>query len=312
MRACLFLPVLLAATPAQAQPFNGASIVALHRAGLGDAPILAKINAMPCGYDTSTTALVALKKAGLSDQIIVAMLERCSPQVPTDLLPAQGGYAQGGYAQGGYTQMAPVAPRNGGSTGRGLFATTAARAPGTSRGRQPEGIYLTGEDARGLTLLRPSGQTAQKVVGNGSILFPRMLKLIVPRPAAQLAVATPRPVFTFYFDPTDRRISEFGGVGGSAAQSPNEFSLVHFRQDAGNRQMTIGRVQPYVTVSGIDPKNTLSFGVTDLGDGVFKVEMAQDLAPGEYGFVLIGDTERSKTTVYRVYDFTVKAPAGAP
>lgn len=306
MRAFLFIPVLLAVTvplaPAMAQSFNGSSVLALHRAGLGDGPIVAKIRAMPCAYDTSATALVAMKKAGLSDPIITAMVERCSP-------PAMEGHAE--RAQGGWTQMASTAPRDGGVTGRGMFATIAARAPIKGRQRQSEGIYLTREEGK-LTLLRPSGQTAQKVVGNGSILFPRMLKLIVPRPAAQLEVNTPRPVFTFYFDPGDRRVSEFGGVGGSAAQSPGEFSLVRFRQDAGNRQMTIGRVQPYVTVSGIDPKNTLSFGVKDMGDGVFRVEMAQDLAPGEYGFVLIGDTERSKTTVYRVYDFTVKAVAGVP
>lgn len=301
MRAFLFITMLwMGGAPAMAQSFDGSSVLALHRAGLGDGPIVAKIRAMPCAYDTSATALVAMKKAGLSDLIITAMVERCSPPSGEGMAPAQGGW----------TQITPGSPRDGASTGRGLFATTAARAPSQGRQRQPEGIYLT--QGTGLTLLRPSGQTAQKVVGNGSILFPRMLKLIVPRPAAQLEVNTPRPVFTFYFDPSDRRVSEFGGVGGSAAQSPGEFSLVRFRQDAGNRQMTIGRVQPYVTVSGIDPKNTLSFGVKDMGDGVFRVEMAQDLAPGEYGFVLIGDTERSKTTVYRVYDFTVKAVAGAP
>jgi hypothetical protein len=311
MRALLFGASLLAAIPASpalAQPFTGASVIALHRAGLGDGPIVAKIHAMPCGYDTSTDALVAMKKAGLSDQIIVAMVERCSPQDPVESEVPQ--------ALGGSSHMAPVAPRGGGSTGRGMFATTAARAPGSGKNRQPEGIYLTAA-AGGLTMLRPSGQVAQKVVGNGSILFPRMLKLIVSRPAAQMVVETPRPVFMFYFDPSDRRISEFGGVGGSAAQSPNEFSLVHFRQDKGNRQMTVGRVQPYVTVSGIDPKNTLSFGIKEMGEGAFRVDMAQDLPPGEYGFVLIGDAERSKTTIYRVYDFTVKGPdvkalAGAP
>ena len=43
MRAFLFIPVLLAVTvplaPAMAQSFNGSSVLALHRAGLGDGPI---------------------------------------------------------------------------------------------------------------------------------------------------------------------------------------------------------------------------------------------------------------------------------
>lgn len=295
----VMLALMLSGTQAQAQVFDGGTVIALHKAGLGDAPIVAKINAMPCGYDTSVNALVAAKKAGLSDQIIVAMVERCSPAAP------ESAEAPRTVAN----QMSPVAPRGG--TSRGMFALKAPRVAPSGKAREPEGLYLSNAEA--LTMLRPSGQTATKVVGNGSILFPYMAKLIVPRPTAQMVIAAAQPVFMFYFNPTDSRVSEFGGVGGSAAQSPNEFSLVRFRADGGNRQMTIGRIQPYVSVSGIDPKNTLPFTMTDLGDGVFRVEMTGALEPGEYGFVLIGQSERAKQTVYRVYDFTVKGiSAGKP
>lgn len=292
----VIVALLLSGTQAHAQGFDSGNVIALHKAGLGDAPIVAKINAMPCGYDTSADALMAMKKAGLSDQIIVAMVERCSPS-PSDAAPSPHG-------MGG--QMAPVAPQGGPS--RGMFAST-SRSANPGRAKQPEGLYLS--EAGALTMLRPSGQTAVKMVGNGSILFPYMAKLIVPRPVAQMAIDTTQPVFMFYFNPDDSRVSEFGGVGGSAAQSPNEFSLVRFRQDGGNRQMTIGRVAPYVTVSGIDPKNILPFAVKDLGEGVFRVETTGALAPGEYGFVLIGESQRAKQTVYRVYDFTIKVAAGA-
>lgn len=291
------LALVLSGTQAQAQTFDGASVIALHRAGLGDGPIVAKINAMPCGYDTSADALVAAKKAGLSDPIIVAMVERCSPTAPDPVDTARPAA----------NQMAPVVPH--GAPSRGIFASAVPRAATSGKARQPEGLYLS--EAGALTMLRPSGQTAVKMVGNGSILFPYMAKLIVPRPVAQMAIETTQPVFMFYFNPDDSRVSEFGGVGGSAAQSPNEFSLVRFRLDGGNRQMTIGRVQPYVSVSGIDPKNTLPFIMKDMGDGVFRVDMTGALAPGEYGFVLIGESQRAKQTVYRVYDFTVKGvPAG--
>jgi hypothetical protein len=277
---------------ANAQTFDNDAVIALHRAGLGDGPVIAKIHAMPCRYDTSTAAMVGLKKAGLSDGVIVAMVESCATVRPADdTLPFREGPAV----------RTVAVPQNPPAAG-GMFAST---RPAAAPSREPEGIYWSGDQAHGLTLLRPTGQTAVKLVGNGSILFPHMAKLIVPRATAQMAIAAPRPAFRFYFNPQDNRVSEFGGVGGTAAQSPNEFSLVHFRQDGATRQMTIGRVAPYVSVSGIDPKNTLPFGMTDLGDGVFNVDLPGDLPPGEYGFVLIGDSQRSKQSVYRVYDFTI-------
>jgi hypothetical protein len=173
------------------------------------------------------------------------------------------------------------------------------------------GIYLadTARSGAGLTLLRPSAQSSTKLVGNGSILFPHILRLIVPWPAARLVSPGPRPVFQFQFDPASRHVGGFGEVASDAAQSPSEFSLVRFRVEGGNRQVPIGRAEPYVQVTGIDPKNTLPFSVTDLGGGGFRVEMAQPLEPGEYGFVLLGERERRGGTVYRIYDFAVAAPA---
>jgi hypothetical protein len=50
------------------------SVVAMKKAGLSDAVILAKIRGSQSKFDLSTKSLVELKQAGLSDQIIEAML----------------------------------------------------------------------------------------------------------------------------------------------------------------------------------------------------------------------------------------------
>ena len=176
---------------------------------------------------------------------------------------------------------------------------------------QAAGIYLAdgpGPDAR-LTMLRPAAQSSTKLVGMGTVIFPHVLKLIVPGPWARLVSSGPRPVFHFQFDPTNRQVGGFGEVVSNAAQSPSEFSLVRFRAEGGNRQVPIGRAEPYVQISGIDPKNTLPFTVTELGGGGFRVEMAQPLEPGEYGFVLLGERERRGGALFRIYDFAVAAPA---
>jgi hypothetical protein len=257
---------LLAPLAAQAEALDNAAIVALSKAGLGAAPILAKVRQAPCGYDTSPTALIALKQASVPEPVIVAMIERC----------AGGGPAR-------------------------------ATAPSG----QAAGIYLAdGPDADArLTLLRPAAQSSTKMVGNGSILFPHIMRLIVPGPWARLVSPGPRPVFHFQFDAANRQVGGFGEVASNAAQSPSEFSLVRFRAEGGNRQVPIGRAEPYMQISGIDPKNTLPFTVTELGGGGFRVEMAQPLEPGEYGFVLLGERERRGGTLFRIYDFAVAAPA---
>ena len=176
---------------------------------------------------------------------------------------------------------------------------------------QSPGIYLADGATAGarLTMLRPAAQSSTKRVGVGSVVFPFVLKLIVPGPGAQLASASARPLFYFYFDPGARHVADFGEVVSQAAQSPGEFSLVRFRVDGGNRQVPIGRVQPYVEIRGIDPKNTLPFTITELGNGGFRVEPAQPLEPGEYGFVLLGERERRGGTLFRIYDFSVAGPA---
>jgi len=309
--AIIALGLLAAPTLGEARQARGgahgggagnAGIIALHRAGMGDAAILAKIASGPCLYDTSIEAMVTLKRAGLSDALITAMVEHCASQpsgggaVGAASAPLEGGGAHRHY-RGAVVEHLPDA------------RTVAAAASGGPV--QTAGIYLAADGTADAhqTLLRPSGQSSLKYTGNGSILFPHMAKLIVSQPSAQIATNSARPVFFFYFNLPDHKVNSFGTAASEAAQSPQEFSLVRFRQDAGNRQVTVGRVQPYVSISGIDPKNTLPFEVTELGAASFRVEMTQDLAPGEYGFVLNATSEKGGGTKFRIYDFTVR---GAP
>jgi hypothetical protein len=258
---------LLLATPALAQPFDNNAVMALHKAGLGEDTILAKIASLPCNYDTSTDQLIALKRAGLSDKIIASMVKRC-----TGAEKAQGVDEAG---------LDPAAMHK-------------------------AGIYLALGPQAGPPLkgLRPTISSAIKVVGNGSILFPRLAKVVVPLGHAQAISQGDRPTFWFYFNKADKRVNEFGGPATQAAQSPSEFSLVRLKVDGDVRQFIIGRVQPYVGVTGIDPKYAVAFDVDEMGDGIFRVQMVRGLEPGEYAFVLPGTSGRNST--YQMYDFEVQ------
>jgi hypothetical protein len=78
----LVLVALAAAAGAQ-EVLSNDSVIAMKKAGLSDAVILAKIRSSPSKFDTSTQGLVALKQAGLSDSIIEAMVGAGAPAKPT-------------------------------------------------------------------------------------------------------------------------------------------------------------------------------------------------------------------------------------
>lgn len=262
---CLAAAIAAESRSAQAQAFDNAAVMKLTSAGLGEDAIIAKIRSLPCDYDLGTEQLISLKKVGVSDHVITAMVDRC---------------AGASRAQGVNSSSDP----------------TAAHRPG---------IYLDTQATagRGLLMLRPTLTTGMKVTGNGSILFPYQAKLTVPQPAAQLKVATRKPVFWFYFDTADQKVGSFGTVSTTAAQSPDEFSLVRFREGDGGRQFSVGKIKAFTGRVGVDPKVAIRFTTTEVRDGAFKVELPADLETGEYGFVLPGERDK-----YRIYDFSVGAP----
>jgi len=275
LRGLAAIVALGSAVVAGAQAFDNREVLSLHRAGLGSRVLIAKINALPCNFDTSTEAIIGLSKAGVGQDVIAAMIERCT-----------GSARAQGVDNSSADPLAKHAP----------------------------GIYLYGADpATGMAMLRPAASAGIKVTGNGSLLFPRMAKLTVTQAQSQTVIRSGRPTFYFYFNVDDDKVRTFGTVntlktvntfgtmGSDAAQSPNEFSLIQFKVDKETRQFVVGRVQPYVEISGVDPKNTLAFSVQDYGDGIFKVQTPTDLAPGEYAFVLPG-----AKMAFRIYDFSVR------
>jgi hypothetical protein len=74
-RVVTMLALLVVVTAAGAQEvLTNDSVVAMKKAGLSEAVILAKIRSSPGKFDTSTSGLVSLKQAGISDAVIEAMV----------------------------------------------------------------------------------------------------------------------------------------------------------------------------------------------------------------------------------------------
>jgi hypothetical protein len=82
---------LVGATSLTAQEvLTNDSVIAMKKAGLSDALIVAKIRTSQTKFDVSTNALIALKGAGLSDSVIEAMVGHAGPAggLPAGAAPA--------------------------------------------------------------------------------------------------------------------------------------------------------------------------------------------------------------------------------
>lgn len=121
IRTLTALVVLLVVTSVGAQEvLSNDSVIAMKKAGLSDAVILAKIRSSQAKFDTSTQALVALKQAGVPDAVIEAMVAHAGPARPgaapsTAAVPrgSAAGPAQGREAifhvrSGQYVEMTPA------------------------------------------------------------------------------------------------------------------------------------------------------------------------------------------------------------
>ena len=135
------------------------------------APLAASAEAL------DNAAIIALSKAGLGSGPILAKVRQAPCGYDTSA-PALIALKQAGVPE---PVMTAMIERCAGTSAAPALPAVAAT-----------GIFLAdgaGADAR-LTMLRPAAQSSTKLVGNGSILFPRIMRLIVPGPWARLVSST--------------------------------------------------------------------------------------------------------------------------
>jgi len=260
-RLCAALLVLLAfayVAPAHAETLTNDSVIAMSKAGLGPDAIIAKIRTSANTFDLSTEQLIALKQQNVPDAVIAAMLN----------------------ASAGAAVSASAAS---------VSDSPDPRAPHAS------GIYLLDSGVTPLRMQRMDATIANQTKTTGVLAYaftyglaPVRIKTVLPNPTARIKTSLARPVFYFYFDQASASLSG-SPVGGvwlpGAVTSPNEFSLVRFEVDDGNREAVLGQFNITGMKTGVMDKARVEFGYDDVSPGVFKVTPDADLPPGEYGFV---------------------------
>ena len=271
LMSCL---LLVTATVATAETLTNDSVIQLHKLGLGDSTIVAKIKASTCQFDTSVDALKTLKDAGLSDEIIQAML-----LVSTSPAPAP----------------APVAP-----------LAVAPGDPNDPKAAHASGIYLYQEiDGKPkMTQMNPS-RVEDLSTGSGfGMAFGGTAKTraVLSGAHAEIQLKETEPVLYFYFAKSEASL----GSMDVSATSPDDFSLgameAHISNDQPVRRLEISKMSMGGQHTGLNKKDVRPFTSEKISDGVFKVTPAA-LKPGEYVFVqLIGS--RMVTTM-KMFDFGI-------
>ena len=84
---CLFVSWLSTTAVAAEEKLTNASVVEMHKLGLGDGVVVEKIKNSACNFDVSLDALKQLKDGGISDPVIQAMIAAGSPTKPAGAAP---------------------------------------------------------------------------------------------------------------------------------------------------------------------------------------------------------------------------------
>jgi hypothetical protein len=282
----LLLALSLITSPSlvvKAQDGNGSEIltndkvVTMVKAGLPSSIIVNKIHSSKGNFDTSTDELIRLKSEKVPDDVINAIVSASS-----------------------HDSSAKAA------VGAGDAARTDPNDPLSAH---EAGIYLYQEtrDEKRMIQLEPS---VSKQTKSGGFLASAVtygiakikFKASLAGASAPLQIATPRPVFYFYFEVKNAGLS----TNTYYATSPSEFSLVKFDQKSNSREVTVSQANAFGAQSGTMDKAARAFNVEKLSPGVYRVTPQQDLAEGEYGFY--NGSGAQGASVAKIFDFAIKLP----
>ncbi|HEY3798378.1 MAG TPA: hypothetical protein VGL58_08490 [Caulobacteraceae bacterium] len=275
------LMALTVCSPAFAETLTDDSVVAMVKAGLGPDTVVAKIHTTATSFDVSTDKLVELKQEGVPDAVIAAMLN--------------------------------AAPGSAVSPNAVMDSTSAD--PNTPHA---SGIYLLRDDQTPPLMQHIDTTVSNQTATSGVLAYAFTygiakvkVKTVLPNPTARVKTPDVRPTFYFYFDQPNASLSgnQYAGAWTpGAVTSPNEFSLVRFEVDGGNREAVLGQFNITGMKTGVMDNARVAFSYDDVTPGVFKVTPSVDLPPGEYGFVYSitsGGGAMGAGQTAKIFDFAV-------
>ncbi len=281
--------VLLISTVTNAQTnrevLTNIKIIDLFKLGLGEDIIVAKIRQSTCDCQIDTDSLTQLKNAKIPNSIILEMLNATS-----------GGKVSGdGKSEKSKTESAPIQTTD----NKNIF----------SKLNEP-GIYLN--DNGELKLIEPSvfsGTKSNFLLGAVTYGIKKTkMRAIVRGKSANMVVSTTNPEFYFVFNPEMQSsgATMTGLFWGMPATSPAEFMLVEMKAKGKTREAVIGEYGLFSGVStGASDSEIRDYTFEKLKPGIYKVNLKQSLAIGEYCFYFASNVAGLGIGGGKIFDFSI-------
>lgn len=268
--------LLLACCPAAAaaEDLTIGDIVALTEMQLGDAAIIAKIEAEGASFDLSTEEMIDLKRKGVSSNVIAAMVRSgkadTAPELSIDSSDPNVPHAPGVYLLHGTVE----------------------------KGRM-ERIEPTSSSQ-----IKTGGIWGYALTGG---IASASVKVSIPNAAARV-VATTKPYFYFFFDEAQKDAPASSFMGSTfLASSPADFNLVRLDRKKDRREARVGSMNLGGAKMGVMDKDRIAIEYVLVRPGVYRVKAGAPLAPGEYGFLYsLPGAATGGAASARIFDFSVK------
>ena len=179
------------------------------------------------------------------------------------------------------------------------------------------GIYILRVDSSGKQHLVVLERAAYQGTKTGGLFASTMTygavkaktKAILPGNAASIRTKQGKPVFYFYFEDKTSGLGRGGFFAGGNISNPNQFALLKLNIEKHDRSTEIGAFSMWGSSSGSQEKSMIAFKAERLAAGLYKVEIENELAPGEYCFVAtstVGGAYGSGATfAHDLFDFGV-------
>ena len=279
-------------------------VIAMKQAGLSDDLVITKIRVSNKPADLSTDDLINLKKQNISDAVIKALMD-------PGTAPAQPAASAPGAAIA--NRLLNVNP-SGATPEAGSSALGNPDDPMTPH---DSGIYIS-SDSSGKTHMVMLERAAYQGTKTGGLFTSALTygavkaktKAILPGNAASIRAQKGKPVFYFYFEDKEAGLGR-GGLFAGGISNPNQFALLKLNVEKHNRSTEIGAFSMWGASSGSQEKSMIAFKAERLASGLYKVEINNELAPGEYCFVatasVAGAYGSGATFAHDLFDFGVDA-----
>lgn len=274
-------PAAVPASPADGKVTN-ADVIDMVGAGLSDQVIIASIRQAPGrNFDLAPSGLVALKKAGVSDALILAMQNAGAPAASSrpDTVSGAGSGAPG-------APKVAAAPPEGGAGGVPAAVLV------------EDGLYyIDGANVRRIEAKTPyqtrTGSTAVSRLTIG-IKKAKLNAMLLGLTAESQVSQSPQ----FYL-----RLAESESIG--------EYYLVKFtvNQSQGRRELEVGSKGLGKAQSGFAEKDIFLTDAKRIQKDVYLVTPKTGLSVGEYGLLVIAQTNSSAQTGLtprKIFDFGVR------